>query len=180
MRLQYLILHLGLLFCTANLFAQNMDLDTLYQLPAAIRSNLVLIVTNAQPCAKELTNVLSNKHLFTKHEQQILKDIAVRHQNTPTNDIAYRCEFSRVRMGDGYNVYFDGPAIKSFMQFRGNQANGLYVQMTNDHCISWTRLKMGKVAGKWYKWDDAGNLTLEVEFKKPSDCLTNFVFTVTE
>ena len=64
-KLLTLIHYLGLLFCTANLFGQEITLEMIYQLPANIRSNLILIITNTQPCPKEYTNVLSNRHLFT-------------------------------------------------------------------------------------------------------------------
>lgn len=54
--------------------------------------------------------------------------------------------------------------------------NGLYVNFKDDHCMSWMHVENGKAIGKWYEWDDAGNLKLEAEFKKPSNFMEQFKF----
>ncbi|MGO9586660.1 MAG: hypothetical protein ACLP2Y_10745 [Limisphaerales bacterium] len=176
MKLQNFVLNLGLLFCVCNLFGQDIDIDMIYELPADIQSNIVLVVTNTQPCPKEYTNVLSNTNLFTLDEQILFKNFSLKHKNVTTNDDKISSENFRAKSGDGYDVYFNGGSIERFLQFKGGVVNGLYVNFKDDHCMSWMHVENGKAIGKWYEWDDAGNLKLEAEFKKPSNFMEQFKF----
>jgi hypothetical protein len=176
MKLQYFVLNISLLFCVSNLSGQDIDIDMVYELPANIQSNIVLIVTNTQPCPKEYTNVLSNTNLFTLAEQKLFNDISLIHKNVMTNDSKISSENFRTKSGDGYDVYFNGNSIERFLQFKRGIVDGLYVNFKDDHCISLMHLENGKAIGKWYEWDSAGNLKLEAEFKEPSDFMEQFKF----
>ena len=132
--------------------------------------------STTQPCPKEYTNVLSNTNLFTLDEQILFKNFSLKHKNVTTNDDKISSENFRAKSGDGYDVYFNGGSIERFLQFKGGVVNGLYVNFKDDHCMSWMHVENGKAIGKWYEWDDAGNLKLEAEFKKPSNFMEQFKF----
>jgi hypothetical protein len=213
MKIRNFIFGLALL-CVRNLFGQDIDIDMIYELPADIQSNIVLIVTNTQPCPYTYTNVISNTNLFSADEQELLGSIPLKYKNVtisigPSGSVLTNLESNgagwmsvayfqytnsnatdkitfhsgkvieaifRTALGEGYDVNVNGDSIENFLQLKGNVPNGLYLNFKGNHCVSWMHIVNGLAVGKWFEWNDVGNLKLEAEFKKPSNFIEQFRF----
>jgi len=187
MKLKRLILVLGLLIATCNLFGQtnNSPKKLLQGFDAASQSNVEVIASgnmdDAVPCPPEYTNVISNTNLFTPAEQQLLKDAQLYlTNNTYSGPIIHHV---RDKSGAGYDLRDDGLATGSgyggvvvgsheywFIQIKNGVNDGLKVEMENDHCVQWLRYSNGWAVDKKLYWAPYGNkLILWAIFKEPFD-----------
>jgi hypothetical protein len=187
MKLKQLILVLGLLIATNNLFAQTNHPAKKFigSYDAASQSNVDVIASgnmnDAVPCPPEYTNVISNTNLFSPAEQQLLKEAqSYLTNNTYSGPIIHHV---RDKSGVGYDLYDDGLATGSgyggvvvgsheysFIQIKNGVNDGLKVEIENDHCVQWLCYSNGWAVDKWLQWAPYGNkLILWAKFNEPFD-----------
>lgn len=215
MKNKHTTLTLCLLILSGKLFAQDIDLDMVLQLPANVQSKMTFIVTNTQACPPGYTNTISNTNLFSPAEQTMLEEALTKYNHITTNSglagslqtgfkpdgvsIFWTASFQdtntaattrvtfkdgkvvevdfRTTPGNGYDLHFYEFSPSRFYQYKEGKLNGLYLNFKNLRPISLMRIENQKSVGKWFQWDDHGNLTLEVEFNTPFNLGEQFDFT---
>jgi hypothetical protein len=93
------------------------------------------------------------------------------------DDIMFGTKISakfRTKTDDGYDVdIFNSDKLENstlfLRQIKHGMGDGLAVGLNGNHCNSWAHAIDGKAIGKWFMWNETGNLIIEAEFTKPYD-----------